>query len=455
VPPPALRVVTGEIPNEDTAVSLSLKSGSAEQALQEIAAQAGWSLVLQTVAEDAPLSLSLQGVPAGQALALVLEATGLSGSFRGDVLVVGASGPAESVPAPPAPPEPEDTGSWGGERNVMGTDLTIDVDEQVESAVVTGGSLTVKGKIRGDAVSIGGSVRFEPTGSVGGDAVAVGGQVVLPAGARIGGDAVAVGGGLQIAEGASVGGDQVSIGAPLGELVSGIVRGALGQEHVVKPIHIRTKSPGWAKRIARGMAWGLTVFVAGLLMLAFAPHRTEHMAREVSRRPLVSVLIGVLVLVGTPFVMVFLAVTLIGIPLIPLAVVALILLLLLGLVVLTLRVGQVLPMGQERKTMILALVMGCALLFIVSQIPILGVASVVVGAFLGAGAILSSRFGGESDWDDPDDFGGGEVFGGPDEALAPAEADPAGFDPETDPVDLSDLELGDQDPDDDPGPIEP
>lgn len=72
-----------------------------------------------------------------------------------------------------------------------GSDIVVQEDQVVrEDVVAIGGNITVKGKVEGDVVAIGGTIRITPGGIIQGDAVSVGGGIEKELGGVIQGDAV-------------------------------------------------------------------------------------------------------------------------------------------------------------------------------------------------------------------------------------------------------------------------
>lgn len=109
------------------------------------------------------------------------------------------------APVPPDVPEPPDT------------NLDIDIDSSNNGLVRFGEDITIpSGKvIDGDVMSIGGNVIVY--GRIKGDAVSIGGGVDIRDKGVVEGDAVSMGGGVSTSDSASVGGKNVSIGSsPLG-----------------------------------------------------------------------------------------------------------------------------------------------------------------------------------------------------------------------------------------------
>jgi hypothetical protein len=110
-------------------------------------------------------------------------------------------------------------------------------------------------------------------------------------------------------------------------------------------------------------------------------------------RPGLSALSGVAILLGFGPLCVLLAVTIIGIPLIPVAVMLLAALFLFGFTVSAAWLGERMPVSQERKTPIKSVARGGAILVVVGLVPWIGMAALILAAAVSAGATLLSRFG--------------------------------------------------------------
>jgi hypothetical protein len=210
---------------------------------------------------------------------------------------------------------------------------------------------------KGERVVVGGSLRVEAN------------EVVTKA--------VAIGGTVTVEEGARLGGSNVSLGAePVGWMV-----GLL--------------SPLWASAFVVGFAWtrALLLFVIVLLVALAFPARVTTVRTFLASRPGVSSLAGIALLLGFVPLCVLLAVTIIGIPLIPVAVMLLIAVFLFGITVSALWLGERIPLLQENKTSLKAVALGGAVLVVVSLIPWIGTAVIFLAALVAAGATLLSRFG--------------------------------------------------------------
>jgi hypothetical protein len=212
--------------------------------------------------------------------------------------------------------------------------------------------------------------------------------VTLLPGARVEGDAVAIGGVVTVEEGASLGGDNVSLGGTVPTMVGSLTRWAVvgGRPHLHSMF-------GVVSRLTRTV---LLFVIALLIALAFPTQLTRVRAFLVSR-PGLSSLGGIALLLGFIPLCALLAVTVIGIPLIPVAAMLLIALLLFGFTVSAGWLGEKMPLFREGKTPLRAVALGGVVLVIVSLIPWIGTVAIALAAMVSAGAALVSRFGRRSE----------------------------------------------------------
>jgi len=381
---PGMTRLEGRLPDTVPVVSVDQTRGTILDALSTIAKQAGWTLVVTSPESltSRNLAIQMKARPANEALDLVLEAGSLRATFADGVLKV-----RPDVTASPGGSRRERRRERGGrreaERVVLGGSLRIDADEVVRRAVAIGGSLTVLGHVRGDAVAVGGSVTLLPGARVEGDTVAIGGAVTLPPGARVEGDAVAVGGAVIAEEGASLEGNNVSLGGTVPTIIGSLIRWGVGSGS-----HLRS-FVGVGAMLARGiLLFGIVLLVS----LAFPDH-VAHVRTFLASRPGFSLLGGLAVLVGFIPLCVLLAVTIIGIPLIPIAVMLLVALFVFGITAAALWLGERIPLLGENKTPLKAVALGGAGLALVGLIPWIGTLAIFLAAMMAAGATLLSRFG--------------------------------------------------------------
>lgn len=284
----------------------------------------------------------------------------------------GAGSPAATPAASEAPTE----------ANAFGRNLVVDADQTVTEASVVGGDLTVRGHVLRDAVAVGGSLVLEPGARVDGDAVSVGGDIRIDPGTRVEGDAVSVGGHASIADGAYVGGDRNQIGAGsliTRPLVSGSGSGVLA----------------WIGGVVKKVGLGLVMALLCIVIAALAPNRVRTVITTVRQRPLMSFFSGLLALVVTTTASVLLAITLIGIPLVPVIWIGVALAALFGMTGVAALVGEAMPgRGRAHRSALRAIVLGVAFLTVVSLLPWhLGWVLIWLLISAALGAVILSRVG--------------------------------------------------------------
>jgi len=374
------------------AVTVSLKNATANEALSAVA----WKLRLDFVAPsagaggDRRLTLSMKRRPGREALETILEVAGMRASIRGGMLVVSEEAAPEPVPQPqpePAPqaaPEPapqaapappaddakgHDRDRHDGKRRELvrfGEPLRVEAGEVVDQAVAIGGPLTIAGTVLEDAVCVGGPVTLEPTAVVEGDVVSVGGSV-------------------DVQPGATVGGDRVGIGGPVGGIVGKFVGG-----HGVDDLPVGLLV---VLGIVSVLVKCAVFLLIGLLVISFLPERCARVRDHLMKRPGRSALAGLIMVLALVPLCILLAVTVIGIPLIPIAGLLMFVLMALGMTALASWLGDRLPILKGRKSQFGAFALGTAVVFLVSIIPVIGGIAVAAASFIAAGAALLTKLG--------------------------------------------------------------
>lgn len=380
----------GTWPNASPKISLELEKESIDEALEKLARLAGWGLVLR-VPEDwleEEITVRFQNKPAKGVLEALLQVSDLQAEWNnGMVVVTPGKLHHENVeglintPVGDVEFRVRHDGHFDKRKLKKMKHWKMHEHEGDRSAL--GGNLHVLSNeiVEGDAVAVGGSVKVD--GQVEGDAVAVGGTVELSPGALVEGDAVAIGGRVIVPQGATVEGDRVSIAGSLGGVVAGLV--SAGHEGFFAiPL---------AFSLFGSMVRAVALLVLGLLLVTFMPERMERMKAFLVKQPGRSTLGGLGLLVGFVPLCILLGLTLIGIPLIPLAVIALFFTLAVGLSAFCTWLGYRIPLFQKNKTAVGALLLGVLVLMLVDLIPILGSMVILVISFVSAGAVLFSGFG--------------------------------------------------------------
>jgi uncharacterized membrane protein len=131
----------------------------------------------------------------------------------------------------------------------------------------------------------------------------------------------------------------------------------------------------------------------GAVMLAFATRRVETLREAIEQRPLKNLGTGALGLIVLLIVVLTLVVTLIGIPLAVLTAVGTFIAIYLAFPALPLAVGRRL-VSERSSNPYVHLAVGCALLFVLLCIPVLGGLLSFVGFLIALGALVRTRCAG-------------------------------------------------------------
>ena len=392
---------------ESAPISLQSADVTIKDVLMDLARQAGVGLAVTASPEEMnrPLTLMVKKRPAKEVIDIIRDASpNIKITFKNDMLVVSAVTPPppptedKMASAPPASDMDSDSihlpqnwrqrwKRWADnnkerkkERVEFGKSLTVGVDETYKTAVAIGGDNTVYGHIFQDAVSVGGNLVIKSGSVVEGSAVSVGGSVVIEPGASVEDDAVSVGGALDISDQATLGGSRVSIGVPIPSMTgaAGVV-GGMAALYIIGAI-IRT----------------VMLLALALLLLWLMPKRLETIGNYISARPGLSTLSGLLIFVAMIPVFAVLGVSIIGIPLIPVAVLFVIAMVVVGHTAIMGLVGQRVPLLRADRLSVKAIILGFIVFLILNLIPFLGALFFFVVTMVGVGAAFQTRFGGRA-----------------------------------------------------------
>ena len=286
-------------------------------------------------------------------------------------------------------------GSAFGEVNFSG-EVDVKAGTTVENAVSFGGPVRIYGTVTDAAVSIGGDVVVEEGGRVLGDAVAVGGKISVKDSAVVEGDAVALGGTVDIAPTGAVRGEIVRGGPPF-------LKGCgFSPDRLMKSaFRFIVLGPFFGFLGALGATIYLILFVLKTLFwLACAvivqylfSERTDRMAEALRVKFAPAFFFGVLFLFLTPFFLLFLLISLIGIPFLPLAVGLLLVMYLFGSTGVALWAGRLFPNASTRSGT-LNVLLGVLTISLVRLIPGIGFLVWIVLVSVSLGITVLTRFGG-------------------------------------------------------------
>lgn len=241
-----------------------------------------------------------------------------------------------------------------------------------------GGSIIVaENQTVENAIAFGGSVTVSPNAKVVDTAIAFGGDVILKKGAEVEGDVYSFGGTIVQEPGAIVSGEKATFSD----------RNGSDQGRNFFFIHYFL---GVVFRI------GSTVIAAvlGLIILDTRPQFLPQLATKLYQQPGLTALWGIVAHSALVFGIIFLAITLIGIPLIPLLILIAIVTCIVGSLGVALFVGQCLLSKSDRPLQQQFLV-GLVILTVLTLIPFFGGLVVFLINLFGLGVILLWKFGKE------------------------------------------------------------
>ncbi|MGB8701796.1 MAG: hypothetical protein WCD18_20465, partial [Thermosynechococcaceae cyanobacterium] len=245
-----------------------------------------------------------------------------------------------------------------------------------------GGSVTVlENQVVENALAFGGNVTVSPNAKVLDTAIAFGGSVTLQKGARVEGDVYSFGGNIVQEPGAIVNGERATFSDRHG-MMYGTDRG---------------RSSFFAQyffSVIFRISAAVVAAILGLIVLHTNPHFLLNLSTKLRQHSGLTALWGMGAIVASIFVSVFLAITLIGIPLIPLLILTMIVSSLVGSLGVALFVGQTLIRNKNRSLQQQFLV-GLAIVTVLSLMPFFGGLVVFLVNLFGLGVILLWKFGRE------------------------------------------------------------
>lgn len=275
---------------------------------------------------------------------------------------------------------------WNGPTVRIGQNYTLKAGDAVRQVLVIGGDATIEGKVDHDVVVILGKAQLASTAEIFGSFVVIGGTASAVDGAQVHRDLLVVGG-MEAPTAFNPGGEHIVVGtAGLGQSLRGIVPWITNGLLLGRPI-----VPGlpWVWAIA-GVFFLLNLF---LNTVFDAPVRATAVTLRTT--PFSALLTGLLVLLLIGPLCVLLAVSVIGIAVIPFVVCGLLIGALFG------RVGVVRWLGTSvageeepgnRLHSLRSFLIGSAIVCVAYMIPILGFMTWIIVGLFGLGSATLAFF---------------------------------------------------------------
>lgn len=243
-----------------------------------------------------------------------------------------------------------------------------------------GGSITVpENQVVENALAFGGNVTVSPNAKVVDTAIAFGGNVTVQKGAQVEGDAYSFGGKVVQEPGAIIRGENATFSDRHGMMQ--------GSHHGRSSLFVHY----FFSTLFRIFA-AVVAAILGLIVLRTNSQFLPNLATELRQHPGLTALWGLGAIISFGFVCVFLAITLIGIPLIPLLILTMMITTLVGSLGVALFVGQRLVRENGGSTQNQFL-LGLAALSVLTLIPVLGGLVIFSINLFGLGVILLWQLG--------------------------------------------------------------
>jgi uncharacterized RDD family membrane protein YckC len=268
----------------------------------------------------------------------------------------------------------------------LGQDYRLRAGETVREVVVISGAVTIEGTVQGDVVVVVGRVHLGSTAIIHGNLTVVGGSLDIESGADVRRELVVIGGGFNAPPDFSAGGQHVVIGDSLiGHRIDAIVPWI-------------TTGLLWGRPLVLGIGWVWTVvFVCFLVYLIVAlvfDRSVKTCTETLVRRPLGSFMAGLLVLLLFGPVLFILAVSVVGIAVVPFVLCAMVIAWIVGKVAVFRWIGaSVLAEDESSRKIqgVRSFAIGFVTVTIIYLVPILGlIAWATLGVWsLGAASLAA------------------------------------------------------------------
>jgi cytoskeletal protein CcmA (bactofilin family) len=280
---------------------------------------------------------------------------------------------------------------------------------------VVGGQINITGTIGGNITAAGGSITISDDAEISGSIVAAGGSVTVQA--RVGktitagagqltianvvnGNVLAGVGELSLTPNSEILGNLTYYSEENAELQTGATISGTVQ-HFQPPVTEKkaNEAAQTAKRILKGLSvmWQfvrlVSAFIVGSLLILFVPTFMKRTGETIGKRPGFSFGIGILAVVITPILVLFLLSTIIGIPLGMMLLFVYIAYMYLAKIPVVMFIGEKFLgyANYKRSSQILSLLIGLIIYGILHFIPVIGSLIGLIVLFLGIGALLITK----------------------------------------------------------------
>lgn len=285
---------------------------------------------------------------------------------------------------------------WAGPLHAQGfilkKDIFVAAGESQDNVVTFDGVITINGVVKENVIAFGGKIII--SGEVGKLVMGFGSEIILKEKARIRGDVISIAGSLTKETGVEIDGDTIDFemedAGDFRTFVRKVLFGASGFS--LMPLFLIIKA--------------ITLFlwlVAALALISIFPRQVIYASSQIRESfwPIVGT--GLISIITYGFLIVFsvfLSLILIGIPIMIVLVLAGFFIKMFGRIVLFYFFGESLTraFGKKNPSAVLTVIIGLVLIGFIGFIPILGPLFSFVLSIIGWGVIIRTRFGTTENW---------------------------------------------------------
>jgi len=278
----------------------------------------------------------------------------------------------------------------GQQSFTLKKDIVVAEGEVQDNIVTFGGVVHVRGRVKEGVIAFGGEVII--TGEVDDIVLGFGSIITLESTARIKGDVVSIGGTLNKKPGCTVGGDTVyfKTSEDINKLFEEGLKGFLSVSLIPLLLIIKLISV---------FMW----FLIALLLAAFFPRQISYASAQIRKSfwPIFGTgFLSIIIFSGLVIFSALLCFVLIGIPILLALIIIGFIIKIFGRVVLFYFFGESLinAFGKSKVSPLLAVVLGLILVSLVSFIPVIGVLFTFVMSIIGWGVVIRTKFGTTENW---------------------------------------------------------
>lgn len=270
----------------------------------------------------------------------------------------------------------------------MGQNLKVKEGEEINGdAAVLFGNATIDGVVDGQFAVIFGNADI--SGTIDGNLAVIFGNATIDG--RVDGDVAAIFGDVIAGNNAVIGGNVATVAGQVKRADGSVIKGEIASVHGL----FRPSRAEWLPLMAISSIIGLIVFYGlSALLLVLMPDRMNYMSESAPVKIWRRFGIGIAAYLMFIPAIIALAITIIGMLLIPIFIAGFFLTAFIGLAALKLTIGRRITGKLEgRGAPYIYLLVGSILIFVLPFIPVLGWLAYIFTASVGLGLVLDTRFG--------------------------------------------------------------